>query len=119
VGTEDSVQIGGFVLSGEAAKTVVIRATGPTLHKRFGVSGALSDPVIELRRQGRGEVIAASDDWSSYLTPHFASVGAFGWPSDSRDAAIVATLQPGPYSVVVRGKGTATGVALIEVYIGP
>jgi hypothetical protein len=113
------VQIGGFVLSGGAAKTVVIRATGPTLHKRFGVSGALNDPVIELRRQGLGQVIAASDDWSSYLTTHFASVGAFGWPADSRDAAIVATLEPGPYSVVVRGKGASTGVALIEVYIEP
>jgi hypothetical protein len=110
------VQIGGFVLSGDVAKTIVVRATGPTLHKRFGVSGALNDPVIELRSQGRSKAIAVSDDWSSYLTPHFASVGAFGWPADSRDAAIVATLEPGAYSVVVRGKGAATGVALVEVY---
>jgi hypothetical protein len=117
VGTDDSVQIGGFVLGGGAARTVVIRATGPTLHKKFGVSGALADPVIELRRQGPGEVIGVSDDWSSYLTPHFASVGAFAWPEDSRDAAIVATLEPGAYSVVVRGKAAATGVGLIEVYV--
>ena len=119
VGTGDSVQIGGFVLSGGAARTVVIRATGPTLHKSFSVSGALNDPVIELRSQGRSEVIATSDDWSSYLAPHFASVGAFAWPTDSRDAAIVATLEPGVYSVVVRDKNAATGVALIEVYVEP
>ena len=119
VGTGDSVQIGGFVLSGGAARTVVIRATGPTLHKSFGVSGALNDPVIELRSQGRSEVIATSDDWNSYLAPHFASVGAFAWPTDSRDAAVVATLEPGLYSVVVRDKNAATGVALIEVYTEP
>ncbi|MCX6951226.1 MAG: hypothetical protein NTV51_03440 [Verrucomicrobia bacterium] len=119
VGTDESVQIGGFALGGGAAKTVVIRATGPTLHKRLGVTGALADPVIELRREGRSEVLATSDDWSPALAPHFASVGAFAWPADSRDAALVATLEPGAYSVIVRGKGTATGVALVEVYAEP
>ena len=119
VGTDAGVQIGGFVLSGGAAKTVVIRATGPTLHKSFGVSGVLNDPVIELRSQERSEVIATSDDWDSFLAPHFASVGAFPWPDNSRDAAIVATLEPGAYYVLVRGKGSATGVALIEIYAEP
>jgi glucuronoarabinoxylan endo-1,4-beta-xylanase len=119
VGSGDGVPIGGFVLSGGAARTVVIRATGPTLHKSFGLSGVLSDPVIELRSQGRTEVIATSDDWSASLAPHFANVGAFPWPIDSKDAAIVTTLEPGAYSVVVRGKGTATGLVLIEVYAEP
>jgi len=119
VGTDDGVQIGGFVLSGGAARTVVIRATGPALRKIFGVSSALNDPVIELRSQGRSAVMATSDDWDSFLAPHFASVGAFAWPAESRDAAIVATLEPGAYSVLVRGKGAATGVALIEVYVEP
>lgn len=119
VGTGASVQIGGFVLGGGAARTVVIRATGPTLHKLFGLSGTLSDPVLELRNQSRGDLIATSDDWSAFLAPHFASVGAFAWPSGSKDAAIVATLEPGAYSVVVYGKGTATGMALIEVYAEP
>ena len=119
VGTDANVQIGGFVVSGGPAKTIVIRATGPTLHKSFGVSGALGDPMIELRSQGRGEVMATSDDWSPFLASHFAGVGAFPWPADSKDAAIVATLEPGAYSVVVRGKGPATGVALLEVYDEP
>jgi glucuronoarabinoxylan endo-1,4-beta-xylanase len=119
VGTDDNLQIGGFVLSGVGAKTVVIRATGPTLHKSFGVGGTLNDPVIELHGQGHGEVLATSDDWSSYLAPHFASVGAFPWPTDSKDAAIVTTLEPGAYTVLVRGKGNDTGVALIEVYAEP
>jgi glucuronoarabinoxylan endo-1,4-beta-xylanase len=118
-GTDDNLQIGGFVLSGGGPRTVVIRATGPTLHKLFGVGGTLSDPVIELRGAGRTDANAAADDWDSFLAPHFASVGAFAWPADSRDAAIVTTLEPGAYSVLVRGKASGTGISLIEVYVEP
>jgi glucuronoarabinoxylan endo-1,4-beta-xylanase len=119
VGADANLQIGGFVLSGGGPRTVVIRATGPTLHKSFGFSGTLNDPVIELRGAGRSEPLATSDDWSAFLAPHFASVGAFAWPAESRDAAIVATLEPGAYSVLVRGKANGTGLALFEVYEVP
>jgi hypothetical protein len=37
-------------------------------------------------------------------------------PSDSREAAIVATLVPDFYTAVVRGKGDTTGIALVEAY---
>jgi len=119
IGGDDNPQIGGFVVNGSAPKTVVVRAAGPTLHKAFGLVGALGDPVIELRRAGANELLATSDDWSGYLASHFASVGAFAWPAESRDAAIVATLEPGAYSVVVRGRFNGTGVALVEVYAEP
>ena len=119
MGTDDGVLIGGFVLSGGAAQTVVIRATGPTLHKLFGVTGVLNDPEIELHGQGQSAAIATSDGWDADLAPHFAAVGAFAWPTDSKDAAIVATLEPGAYTVVVRGQSADTGVALIEVYTEP
>ncbi len=118
-GTDDNLQIGGFVLNGGGSRTVVIRASGPALRKLFGVSGQVADPVIELRSAGRGEVLATSDDWSAVLAPHFASVGAFAWPAESRDAAIVATLEPGTYSVLVRGKAGGTGLALVEIYTEP
>ncbi len=119
VSGDDNPQIGGFVLGGHAPRTVVIRATGPTLHKYFGLVGSLADPVIELRAAGRSDVLATSDDWSAAAAPHFARVGAFAWPADSRDAAIVATLEPGAYSVIVRGKANGTGLALVEVYVEP
>jgi glucuronoarabinoxylan endo-1,4-beta-xylanase len=119
VGTGDNLQIGGFVLSGDVDRTVVLRATGPTLHKAFRMSGTLVDPVIELHRQGDARILATSDDWPADLAPHFDAVGAFGWPAESRDAAIVVTLQPGAYSILVRGKADTTGVALVEVYAEP
>jgi hypothetical protein len=119
IGGDDHPQIGGFVVGGDGAMTVVVRASGPTIHKAFGLIGALADPVIELRRAGSSEPIATSDDWSAHLAPHFARVGAFAWPTESRDAAIVATLEPGAYSVVVRGQSNGAGLALVEVYAEP
>lgn len=119
VGTGDSVQIGGFVIAGSAAKTVVLRASGPMLGRSFGVSGALADPVIELHRQSDDAIVATSDDWSADLASHFAKVGAFAWMPDSKDAALAATLDPGGYTVVVRGKSDTSGVALVEIYAEP
>lgn len=119
VGTSDNVQIGGFVIAGATAKTVVIRASGPTLGSGFGVGGALSDPEIELRRQEDNQPVASSSSWNPDLAAHFATVGAFGWPLGSQDAALVATLDPGGYTVVVRGNANDTGVALIEIYAEP
>jgi len=37
-------------------------------------------------------------------------------PRDPRESAIVATLQPGNYTAIVRGVNNTTGVALVEVY---
>jgi hypothetical protein len=37
-------------------------------------------------------------------------------PIDPRESAIIATLQPGNYTAIVRGVDNTTGVALVEVY---
>jgi hypothetical protein len=37
-------------------------------------------------------------------------------PSDTKEAAIVASLNPGNDTAIVRGVNSATGVALVEVY---
>src|SRR5262249_713325 len=37
-------------------------------------------------------------------------------PSQASESAIIATLQPGNYTAVVRGKNNTIGVALVEVY---
>ena len=39
-----------------------------------------------------------------------------GAGSDKRESAILATMQPGNYTAIVRGKDDATGVALVEAY---
>jgi hypothetical protein len=47
------------------------------------------------------------------------SAGAFDLLTNSRDSAMLVTLLPGAYTFQVAGKGTATGVALVEVYEVP
>lgn len=120
VGAGSAVQIAGFVVSGLSAKTILIRASGLALSS-FGVTGALTDPAIELF-DGESRLIAANDNWSddgvkaAAIATAAARVGAFGWTPGTRDAAVLETLPPGLYTVVVRGVGNATGVALIETY---
>ncbi len=119
VGVDDSVQIGGFVIGGSTAKSVVIRAAGPALNASFGLNGVLADPVIELYDQGTGAVIATADDWEDAFAPHFDAVGAFPWTTGSKDAAMVTSLNPGAYTAIVRGQNGGSGVALVEVYEEP
>jgi hypothetical protein len=38
------------------------------------------------------------------------------YPANNREAAILATLVPGNYTAVVRGKDDTTGIAVVEAY---
>lgn len=103
----------GFVIGGTQAQTVVIRAIGPGLTP-IGVSGVLADPTLDLF-SGQ-TVIASNDDWSgTQVTTLSAKVGAFALAAASKDAVIIKTLQPGNYTVQVKGKGAA-GNVIVEVY---
>jgi sugar lactone lactonase YvrE len=118
VGVDGDILIAGFVLGGQASKTVLIRAVGPTLGG-FGVPGALIDPKLEL--YSGSTKIAENNDWAGdvSLSTAFNSVGAFPLPVTSKDAAIVITLPPGNYTAQVSGVGRTNGVALVEVYDVP
>jgi hypothetical protein len=111
----------GFVIGGTGSKTVLIRAVGPTLATApFNVSGVVADPQLTLF-SGQS-VLGTNDNWggSASLAATFSAVGAFALPAGSRDAALVATLEPGiNYTVRVTGVGASTGQALIEVYEVP
>ena len=48
-----------------------------------------------------------------------AQVGAFAIPASSRDAALLATLQPGSYSVQVSAPAGTGGLVIAEVYEVP
>lgn len=108
----EKVMIGGFIVAGSQPSQVVVRALGPSL-TQSGVEGALSDPVLELYNSN-GSQIFVNDNWRSNQEQQIAATGLA--PSDDREAAIAASLQPGNYTAMVRGAGNATGVGLIEVY---
>ena len=120
VGVGNALQIAGFVVSGTAAKTLLLRANGPSL-AAFGVPDALADPMIELY-DGDNHLVATNDNWgddpanAAALAAAAARAGAFAWVASSKDAALVVTLPPGSYSLVIRGVGESTGIALLETY---
>jgi hypothetical protein len=110
VGTGDDVLIGGLMIGNGAAKTVV-RALGPTL-PQFGVANAIGDPILELHDANGG--VTTNDDWAAGANHDLIPVSL--QPRDARESAIYATLAPGAYTAIVRGKAAATGVAVVEAY---
>jgi hypothetical protein len=112
VQTGDNVGIGGFIITGGAAKHVLVRAIGPSL-SRFGIPNPLADPVLELHGPG-SFVTVTNDNWRDTQQ---AAIEATGIPpTDDRESAIDATLVPGNYTAIVKGKNNTTGLALVEVY---
>ena len=115
----------GFTVSGNTAKKLLIRAVGPTLGGApFNVPGTLSDPLLRVTRADDGVVIRENDNWeqgndTSLLNSAAVSVGAFPLNGGSKDAAVLMNLPPGRYNAQVVAPGSATGVALIEVYEVP
>ena len=121
VQTADNVMIGGFIVAGTEPKRVIVRAIGPEL-TRYGVPNALADPTLELH-DGGGALIASNDNWQHTIIGGIITAGQVveiqnsgHAPGDPSESAIIATLPPGKYTAIVRGKNNTTGVALVEVY---
>ena len=110
VQTADNAMIGGFIVTGTAPKTVLVRGIGPSLP----LSGALADPFIEVYGPS-GEFLATNDNWQDATTrPEIIASGLA--PANDLEPALWGILNPGAYTVVVRGKNDATGIGLFEVY---
>ena len=114
VETGDNVLIGGFIVGTDDAgvANVVLRALGPSLGAA-GVTGALQDPTLELH-DANGEVVALNDNWKESQETLIEATGLA--PGDERESAILATLASGPYTAVVHGQDSTTGVGLVEIF---
>ena len=112
VGTGDNVLIGGFIITGSVSKKVIMRGIGPSLQKDGGAfAGRMEDPTLELH-DATG-VLASNNDWKE----NQAEVEATGIPpTHDKESAIVRTLAPGAYTVILRGFQNSTGIALVEAY---
>jgi arylsulfate sulfotransferase len=112
VGTGDNVLIGGFIVNGTEPKTMVLRALGPSL-RGFGLSDVLMDPVLSVYKAR--DLVGTNDNWQT--DPNHSIVEANGLaPADPLESAIVLTLAPGAYTVMVTGKDATAGIGLVEVY---
>jgi hypothetical protein len=111
VNTGDNVMIGGFIVGGTEPAKILVRAIGPSLTP-FGVKGALAATTLELH-DSNGSVIS-NDGWRSTQEAEIQATTIP--PSNDNEAAILATLVPGNYTAVVRGKNNTTGIAVVEAY---
>jgi hypothetical protein len=104
----------GFVVTGDSSKQMLIRAIGPGL-KAYGVSDPVSDPQIKLY-DSAGKLITENSGWNNDAAVRTASaaIGAFALEDGSKDAAFLANLAPGAYTVVLSAGGS--GTVLAEVY---
>jgi hypothetical protein len=108
--TGDNVLIGGFIITGTDSKKVLILGVGPSLSQFF--SGSLADPTLELY-QGN-TLLQMNDNWKSDQQAEVEATGA--QPSNELESAIVRTLDPGSYTAILRGKGDATGIGVVQAY---
>jgi ELWxxDGT repeat protein len=112
--TGEDVMIGGFVIGGPSSKTVAIVATGPSL-TAYGIASPLPNPRITLVRSSDQAIIDTNDDWQAHPSASQLQGAGFA-PSNVLEAAILASLSPGAYTVIVEGAGGGTGVSVIGVY---
>jgi hypothetical protein len=121
VQTGQNVMIGGFIVQGPGPKPVIIRAIGPEL-AQHGITNPLADPRLELHN-GTGALIASNNNWQTTIlggvvtSNQVSAIQNSGHaPTAASESAIIANLQPGNYTAIVRGVNNTTGVALVEVY---
>lgn len=112
--TSSSPMIGGFVVSGQAHKRLLIQAVGPSL----GISGTLPNPKLTLF-QG-STAIRENDNWFGDPGVQAAAqaVGATTLTS-AWDSAMLVAVPPGVYTVHINSVTGASGIALIEIYEVP
>lgn len=121
VGGGERVLIGGFVISGDQPKQVLLRAVGPSL-RPLGIANPLNAPKVTVYA---GSLEVASNQGgpsagdSGEVAAAAMKVGAFPVASGSGDAALLATFAPGVYTAIVSSSDSGEGVALLEIYEAP
>ena len=110
--TGDQVGIGGFIVTGNAPKTVLVRGIGPSLSK-FGIPNPLADPTMELHGPA-GFNTVFNNNWRDTQEAEIQATGLA--PTNDLESAILATLDPGNYTAIVKGVDNGTGVGLVEVF---
>jgi hypothetical protein len=93
--------IGGFILQGGASGAqVLIRAIGPTL-TQAGVSGALSDPTLELH-DANGALVSTNDNWKDSQEAETDATGLL-LQADA-ESTILAEISLGNHTTIVPAK---------------
>jgi uncharacterized repeat protein (TIGR03803 family) len=120
VDTGNNVMIGGLIVSGGTgggSARLLLRAIGPSL-SASGVQGVLQDPNLEVH-DASGTMIDSNDNWKTRPdgSSQQGEIEATAIPPTSDlESALVQTLAPGSYTMIVRGASNTTGIAVVEAY---
>ncbi len=112
VGTGYDVGIGGFIVTGNGPRHLLIRGIGPSLSGM--IPNTLSDPSLQVYSSNGCFQPLTNNNWRD--TQEGEIIGTGRAPSNDLESAIVADLAPGSYTAVVKGIADTTGVGLVEVY---
>jgi len=78
-----------------------------------GVAAPLCDPVLELY-DSSGTLLQGNDNWQDTQAQSLRDLHLA--PTNDFESAIVRTLAPGAYTIVLRGQNSGSGIGLVEVY---
>jgi phospholipase/lecithinase/hemolysin len=113
VGTGDNVLIEGLIVTGSGSKKVLVRGLGPSLTvDGMPLDNTLANPRLELY-QG-ATLIQSNNDWKDTQQTAIEATGVA--PTNDLESALIATLDPGEYTVILRGENSGTGIGLLEAY---
>ena len=112
VGAGNDVGIGGFIITGTTSRQILLRGIGPSLASA-GVQNSLSDPMLELHGP-LGFTAVINNNWRDTQEMQISETGIA--PTDDLESAILVTLDPGAYTVILKGNNDGTGVGLVEIY---
>jgi len=138
--TGADVMIGGLIIEGTVPKTVLLRGRGPSMGGApFNVPGTLGNPTLTI--YSGSTPIAQNDNWGTTnpqcdapatacgndqdiiatgLDPCQPNPGQSSPPSGcALESAVIITLPPGPYTAIMSGVNSTTGVGLVEVFEVP
>jgi hypothetical protein len=124
VGLGPNIPIMKFAVGGTTAVTLLIRGMGPAL-SALGVAEVLRTPALLLYRlngDGTQTWLQSNARWGGkrYMSEIADRIGAFPWKGASEaDAAILLTLPPAEYLLILAGGNGETGVAIMEIYEVP
>jgi hypothetical protein len=110
---DENVLIGGFIITGNDRKNVLLRGIGPS----SGVPGALQDPTLEL--YSGNTLLASNNNWktASNGSSQQAEIEATTIPpKNDSESALVRLLPPGSYTAILKGNNGGTGIGLVEAY---
>ncbi len=115
VGAQDGIGLG------DPVRPVRVQQRGPTL-STGGIVDYLRNPTLELYA-ANGSLVATNDKWPNSADKD-AIIATELAPPSYYESAILKSLAPGAYSVILRGgpdlpPPSNTGIGLVEVYEVP